>query len=229
MMMLMMMMSSENIGCKYWNGGNYGNCDIEIDHGQERIADVQNSVFKQDQPSFYGYCYYCDYSRHSQNYCPLRYCQFCKSYGHSSKVCINNSAQGSIDWRTKIQREPNCVKEHRHESKFLKSPLLQQLPQSSQSSQYIGDKAKSNQISSSNRDIRPGSNFKHWKRSHSSTKSYQFGFGGERQHFEKIKIPFGSTWKQNTSTLVNHSNDQELDWRRSMTKSFHCGVLVELD
>ena len=36
---------------------------------------------------FYGYCYFCDYEKHSQNYCPLRYCEKCGKYGHSSKIC----------------------------------------------------------------------------------------------------------------------------------------------
>lgn len=36
---------------------------------------------------FYGYCYYCDYARHSQNYCPLKQCTRCFQYGHSAKVC----------------------------------------------------------------------------------------------------------------------------------------------
>jgi hypothetical protein len=39
------------------------------------------------ESSFYGYCYLCGYSRHSQMYCPLRFCTTCKQYGHSSKVC----------------------------------------------------------------------------------------------------------------------------------------------
>jgi hypothetical protein len=37
--------------------------------------------------SFFGYCYFCDYSRHSQNHCPLRKCRECRNYGHSEKVC----------------------------------------------------------------------------------------------------------------------------------------------
>ncbi len=40
--------------------------------------------------SFFGYCYFCDYARHSQNYCPLRKCSICSQYGHSCKVCPTN-------------------------------------------------------------------------------------------------------------------------------------------
>ena len=37
--------------------------------------------------SFFGKCYQCKYSAHSQKYCPLRQCQRCKQYGHSESVC----------------------------------------------------------------------------------------------------------------------------------------------
>ena len=37
--------------------------------------------------SFFGKCYHCRYSAHSQKYCPLRLCKQCKQYGHSESVC----------------------------------------------------------------------------------------------------------------------------------------------
>ena len=80
-----------------------------------------------------------------------------------------------------------------------------------------------------NRDVRPAGNFKHWKRS-----GISFKVNHEHpKHFEKVKIPFGSTWKCNSNNssgaISKHLFDQQLDWRRSMTKSLHCGVIVELD
>ena len=61
----------------------------------------QQIQYKQNQPSqahlprnsalqyvsFFGKCYHCKYSAHSQKYCPLRQCQQCKEYGHSESVC----------------------------------------------------------------------------------------------------------------------------------------------
>ena len=61
----------------------------------------QQIQYKQHQPSqahlprnsslqyvsFFGKCYHCKYSAHSQKYCPLRQCQQCKEYGHSESVC----------------------------------------------------------------------------------------------------------------------------------------------
>lgn len=42
--------------------------------------------------SFFGRCYNCKYSAHSQKYCPLRYCKKCKQYGHTEGVCKSSSA-----------------------------------------------------------------------------------------------------------------------------------------
>ena len=199
-------MSIENISYKHWSGtcNSHG---VEIDFGQERIIDVQNNIHKFDTPTFYGYCYYCDYSKHSQNYCPLRFCFLCKTYGHSVKVCIKNSAHKSVDWRSKIQKDTNPWK-----GKHLS---LSQKPD------VICDKQKTTY----KKDLRHGNNFQHWKRVYSFDKNRR----EDQRQFEKIKIPFGSTWKQNTNVSFHASTDQELDWRRSMTKSFNCGVLVELD
>lgn len=44
----------------------------------------------EEKHSFYGYCYFCDYALHSQNYCPLKLCEQCDTYGHSYKVCPKN-------------------------------------------------------------------------------------------------------------------------------------------
>ena len=41
--------------------------------------------------SFFGRCYNCKYSAHSQKYCPLRYCKKCNQYGHTESVCKNGS------------------------------------------------------------------------------------------------------------------------------------------
>ena len=46
--------------------------------------------------SFFGRCYHCKCSAHSQKYCPLRMCKQCKRYGHSELAC----------WRKKV-RAPN--------------------------------------------------------------------------------------------------------------------------
>lgn len=51
-------------------------------------------------PLFYGCCYICDYEKHNQNYCPLRYCLVCRQYGHSDKVC-ESKPHHSHNWREK--------------------------------------------------------------------------------------------------------------------------------
>jgi len=51
-------------------------------------------------PLFYGCCYICDYEKHNQNFCPLRYCLACRQYGHSDKVCQSKKIP-SQNWREK--------------------------------------------------------------------------------------------------------------------------------
>ena len=53
-------------------------------------------------PQFNGYCYYCDYARHSQNYCPLKLCYKCGEYGHSIKVCKKNRMKYLQNWRSTL-------------------------------------------------------------------------------------------------------------------------------
>lgn len=76
------------------------NYHLEI--GKETIVYFSNPVsmskFSQfsnplQHVSFFGKCYHCKYSAHSQKYCPLRYCKLCKTYGHSEMVCwLRNEA-----------------------------------------------------------------------------------------------------------------------------------------
>lgn len=40
-------------------------------------------------PSFYGHCYNCHYSAHSQKHCPLCQCGRCGQFGHRNHVCPN--------------------------------------------------------------------------------------------------------------------------------------------
>jgi hypothetical protein len=58
--------------------------EFEFEVGRESI---HRHMIPTTQQFFMGYCYYCDYPQHSQNFCPLRYCYFCEAYGHSSRVC----------------------------------------------------------------------------------------------------------------------------------------------
>ncbi len=73
-----------------------------LEIGKETIVYFSNPVsmskFSQfsnplQHVSFFGKCYHCKYSAHSQKYCPLRYCKLCKTYGHSEMVCwLRNEA-----------------------------------------------------------------------------------------------------------------------------------------
>ena len=73
-----------------------------LEIGKETIVYFSNPVsmskFSQfsnplQHVSFFGKCYHCKYSAHSQKYCPLRYCKLCKAYGHSEMVCwLRNEA-----------------------------------------------------------------------------------------------------------------------------------------
>ena len=71
--------------------------DFELEKGQECIS-MQNLKLT-TVPVFLGYCYFCDCPKHSQNFCPLRFCQICSLYGHSARVCPKNSAHGNENWR----------------------------------------------------------------------------------------------------------------------------------
>jgi hypothetical protein len=97
-------------------------CDYIIENGTDKIIDFSKEIH--DIPSFMGYCYYCDYSKHSQNYCPLGYCSICNTYGHNFKVCTKNTAQGCDDWRTKIKTKSQYFfknwKKNEHENRDLK-------------------------------------------------------------------------------------------------------------
>ena len=73
---------------------------IEFEKGKDSIK-MNTTTIKQNPPYFNGYCYYCDCPKHSQNYCPLRQCSICNTYGHSVKVCPKNTASGSENWREK--------------------------------------------------------------------------------------------------------------------------------
>ena len=54
---------------------------------------LQQSTGPLQYVSFFGRCYHCKCSGHSQKYCPLRICKQCKQYGHSELAC----------WRKKIR------------------------------------------------------------------------------------------------------------------------------
>ena len=71
--------------------------DYELEFGGDEMKTKVRQM-KKDLPPFYGYCYYCDYARHSQNYCPLKLCYACGDYGHSAKVCEYDEKRGE-NWR----------------------------------------------------------------------------------------------------------------------------------
>jgi hypothetical protein len=58
---------------------------------------------------FYGNCFNCQYSSHSQKYCPLKKCLSCGEFGHSSFVCTAftlhtsgnrfRDSSSSLNWR----------------------------------------------------------------------------------------------------------------------------------
>ena len=55
---------------------------------------------------FIGHCFYCDYDKHSQNYCPIKCCIICGKYGHSAKVCFcrhqtNNTNECHLSLRSR--------------------------------------------------------------------------------------------------------------------------------
>jgi hypothetical protein len=46
-----------------------------------------HALHGQTSATFYGRCFQCNYTSHSQKHCPLRYCTQCGTYGHSEVVC----------------------------------------------------------------------------------------------------------------------------------------------
>lgn len=88
------------------------NVDLRVSKGQEKLWPLEATSFSDGHssaPIFFGYCYYCDCPQHSQNYCPLRMCHICDTYGHSGKVCVFNSAQQNPNWR---RRPPALGRSH---------------------------------------------------------------------------------------------------------------------
>jgi hypothetical protein len=75
--------------------------EYELETGGDNIRHKDESNIPHHTPHFYGYCYNCDYARHSQNFCPLKRCSLCHHYGHSSKVCPDNNPWSNSDWRQK--------------------------------------------------------------------------------------------------------------------------------
>lgn len=71
--------------------------DFDIEKGTEcdRFDDGRTAT----DPVFWGYCYFCDVPKHSQNYCPLRYCPSCDKFGHSIKICSEASKVRPFQWR----------------------------------------------------------------------------------------------------------------------------------
>jgi len=86
-----------------------GRFDIPYNYDYEMNCKENNTLnpknYNKHLPPFYGYCYCCDYARHSQNYCPLKLCYNCKEYGHSIKVC-QKPRSVSKNWRTQNKYKP---------------------------------------------------------------------------------------------------------------------------
>ena len=65
--------------------------NIYIVRGKEKMKHFGEKVvsygFKGKHSQFWGKCFLCLCSGHSQRFCPLKYCQRCDDYGHSIVVC----------------------------------------------------------------------------------------------------------------------------------------------
>jgi hypothetical protein len=87
--------------------------DYVVTRGKESIVQpivaVGGGKHKHMAPAFYGKCYYCHYSSHSQKLCPLRYCSICKQYGHFELACSQTRFFGSTPYMSaaplRIRRE----------------------------------------------------------------------------------------------------------------------------
>lgn len=69
-------------------------CDYRLHYGKEHQNLLPKFLIFENFPetlknNFTGCCYYCSQPCHSQNFCPIRQCNICLEYGHSSKVCHN--------------------------------------------------------------------------------------------------------------------------------------------
>lgn len=62
--------------------------DIGNDRMTSELAPVQtNGEWTTTSTTFYGKCHNCNYSAHSQKYCPLSKCVKCDSFGHTASAC----------------------------------------------------------------------------------------------------------------------------------------------
>ena len=74
--------------------------NIYIVQGKEKVKIYGDKViaygFKENMSQFWGKCFLCQCSGHSQRYCPLKYCQRCDDYGHSIVVCPQGDSNSKI-------------------------------------------------------------------------------------------------------------------------------------
>ena len=195
-------------------------------HSSMKKNDPFLSHTKQDNPFFYGYCYYCDCPRHSQNYCPLRQCFNCHDYGHSSKVCPKNTASGNKNWRT------NTFKTYGNSTKYWKkSPSL--YPALTVMNHNIKAKFVLQPVQKNNLDNTKGFEHDHHHEHHHdhhhehhhehlSLLPSDDNYRNSKNNlgFPKKSYSFGSTWKETNRYKNIDKNWRSYDSSRELNTNF---------
>ena len=60
---------------------------------------VRSGKTTSSAPTFYGRCYNCNFTLHSQKHCPLRQCTKCLAWGHIEAVCAPLPPATAPPWK----------------------------------------------------------------------------------------------------------------------------------
>ena len=57
--------------------------DIKVEFGKEALSELQDTNMR----VYYFTCFFCGCGNHTQRDCPIKRCEKCKSFKHTSKTC----------------------------------------------------------------------------------------------------------------------------------------------
>ncbi len=69
---------------------------------------------------FEGNCFDCGAAGHSQNYCPLKRCERCTLYGHSTRVCETDVSAAALDVPTEAAAQDAQAHDRHHSAPLVR-------------------------------------------------------------------------------------------------------------
>ena len=78
---------------------------FEVEYGLEGVTAPQRMRnYDLPQTPFFGQCFLCKQSGHSQRFCPLKFCRICRTYGHSCRLTWTGQPPTSATWHYSCSR-----------------------------------------------------------------------------------------------------------------------------